>query len=95
MQASEAAELLNRIGLTNKTIPFLSRPFLVVSYLFFLSFSLTLSFLYIRMSFLAGGSADCGPVNPMSGLLKQFQQDRSLQQVIYKYIHINKISNIF
>ncbi|CEI94101.1 hypothetical protein RMCBS344292_08322 [Rhizopus microsporus] len=32
------------------------------------------------MSFLAGGSADCGPVNPMSGLLKQFQQDRSLQQ---------------
>jgi peroxin-5 len=33
------------------------------------------------MSFLAGGSADCGPVNPMSGLLKQFQQDRSLQQV--------------
>jgi peroxin-5 len=35
------------------------------------------------MSFLAGGSggADCGPVNPMAGLMKQFQQDRSLQQV--------------
>ncbi|KAI9262031.1 hypothetical protein BY458DRAFT_439385 [Sporodiniella umbellata] len=32
------------------------------------------------MSFMAGGSADCGPANPMSGLMKQFQQDRSLQQ---------------
>ncbi|KAI8329549.1 hypothetical protein BC941DRAFT_442732 [Chlamydoabsidia padenii] len=34
------------------------------------------------MSFpMAGGSgADCGPVNPMAGLMKQFQQDRSLQQ---------------
>ncbi|KAI8989460.1 hypothetical protein BDB01DRAFT_542994 [Pilobolus umbonatus] len=30
------------------------------------------------MSFISG--SDCGPVNPMSGLLKQFQQDRSLQQ---------------
>ncbi|ORZ20794.1 hypothetical protein BCR42DRAFT_409496, partial [Absidia repens] len=30
---------------------------------------------------MAGSSgADCGPVNPMAGLLKQFQQDRSLQQ---------------
>lgn len=28
-----------------------------------------------------GGSADCGPVNPMTGLMKQFGQDRSLQQV--------------
>lgn len=46
MQASEAAELLNRIGLTNKTIPFLSRPFLVVSSLFFYP-SLSLSFFYI------------------------------------------------
>ncbi|ORZ25688.1 hypothetical protein BCR42DRAFT_12631 [Absidia repens] len=34
------------------------------------------------MSFpMAGGSgAECGPVNPMAGLMKQFQQDRSLQQ---------------
>ncbi|KAI9489477.1 hypothetical protein BDB00DRAFT_843113 [Zychaea mexicana] len=36
------------------------------------------------MSFpqLAGGAggADCGPVNPMANLMKQFQQDRSLQQ---------------
>ncbi|KAI8887626.1 TPR-like protein [Backusella circina FSU 941] len=34
------------------------------------------------MAFLTGGSggADCGPVNPMAGLMKQFQQDRSLQQ---------------
>ncbi|KAI8054151.1 uncharacterized protein B0P05DRAFT_591546 [Gilbertella persicaria] len=30
------------------------------------------------MSFMSG--ADCGPVNPMSGLLKQLGQDRSLQQ---------------
>lgn len=34
------------------------------------------------MSFLGGGSADCGPVNPMAGLMKQFGQDRSLQQVL-------------
>lgn len=33
------------------------------------------------MSFLGSGNADCGPVNPMSGLMKQFGQDRSLQQV--------------
>lgn len=26
-------------------------------------------------------SADCGLIDPMSGLLKRFQQDRSLQQV--------------
>ncbi|GAA5796647.1 hypothetical protein EDC94DRAFT_621913 [Helicostylum pulchrum] len=32
------------------------------------------------MSFMGGGNADCGPVNPMSGLMKQFGQDRSLQQ---------------
>ncbi|KAI8364795.1 uncharacterized protein BYT42DRAFT_590459 [Radiomyces spectabilis] len=33
------------------------------------------------MSFLnQAGAAECGPVNPMSGLLKQFQRDRSLQQ---------------
>ncbi|ORX62994.1 TPR-like protein [Hesseltinella vesiculosa] len=34
------------------------------------------------MSFPMGGgaAADCGPVNPMAGLMKQFQQDRSLQQ---------------
>ncbi|CAO3629127.1 unnamed protein product [Mucor hiemalis] len=32
------------------------------------------------MSFLGGGSADCGPVNPMAGLMKQFGQDKSLQQ---------------
>lgn len=30
---------------------------------------------------MGGGNADCGPVNPMSGLMKQFGQDRSLQQV--------------
>lgn len=35
--------------------------------------------------------ADCGPVNPMAGLMKQFGQDRSLQQVIarkkkYKFV---------
>lgn len=28
-----------------------------------------------------GSAADCGPVNPMAGLMKQFGQDRSLQQV--------------
>ncbi|EPB85202.1 hypothetical protein HMPREF1544_08029 [Mucor circinelloides 1006PhL] len=32
------------------------------------------------MSFMGEGSADCGPVNPMAGLMKQFGQDRSLQQ---------------
>jgi hypothetical protein len=42
------------------------------------------------MSFLGGGSADCGPVNPMAGLMKQFGQDRSLQQV--KYIIYNKLT---
>lgn len=25
--------------------------------------------------------AECGPANPMAGLMKQFHQDRSLQQV--------------
>lgn len=30
---------------------------------------------------MGGENADCGPVNPMSGLMKQFGQDRSLQQV--------------
>ncbi|KAI7868557.1 hypothetical protein BDF14DRAFT_530356 [Spinellus fusiger] len=33
----------------------------------------------MAFSSMAGG-ADCGPSNPMSGLMKQFQQDRSLQQ---------------
>lgn len=33
------------------------------------------------MSFLGGANADCGPSNPMAGLMKQFGQDRSLQQV--------------
>ncbi|KAI8063841.1 hypothetical protein BC940DRAFT_306524 [Gongronella butleri] len=32
------------------------------------------------MSFSASGAADCGPSNPMAGLMKQFHQDRSLQQ---------------
>ncbi|KAK4514258.1 uncharacterized protein ATC70_001848 [Mucor velutinosus] len=32
------------------------------------------------MSFMGEASADCGPVNPMAGLMKQFGQDRSLQQ---------------
>lgn len=27
-----------------------------------------------------GGGADCGPANPMANLMKQFHQDRSLQQ---------------
>ncbi|KAI7851498.1 hypothetical protein BDC45DRAFT_486575 [Circinella umbellata] len=30
--------------------------------------------------FAGSGGADCGPANPMSSLMKQFQQDRSLQQ---------------
>lgn len=38
------------------------------------------------MSFLGGGSADCGPVNPMAGLMKQFGQDRSLQQVLFFWL---------
>ncbi|KAI8584207.1 hypothetical protein K450DRAFT_218657 [Umbelopsis ramanniana AG] len=29
---------------------------------------------------LAGNGAECGPSNPMAGLMKQFHQDRSLQQ---------------
>jgi peroxin-5 len=40
------------------------------------------------MSFMGEGSADCGPVNPMAGLMKQFGQDRSLQQVKKKKIYI-------
>ncbi|KAI8984687.1 hypothetical protein BDF20DRAFT_834174 [Mycotypha africana] len=33
------------------------------------------------MSFLdGGGGADCGPANPMASLMKQFGQDRSIQQ---------------
>ncbi|OBZ86413.1 Peroxisomal targeting signal 1 receptor [Choanephora cucurbitarum] len=32
------------------------------------------------MSFMNDSGADCGPVNPMAGLMKQFGQDRSLQQ---------------
>ncbi|KAG1584777.1 hypothetical protein G6F48_007682 [Rhizopus delemar] len=32
------------------------------------------------MSFMPNESADCGLIDPMSGLLKRFQQDRSLQQ---------------
>ncbi|KAG2206128.1 hypothetical protein INT47_003777 [Mucor saturninus] len=32
------------------------------------------------MSFLGGANAECGPSNPMTGLMKQFGQDRSLQQ---------------
>jgi len=30
---------------------------------------------------LAGSGADCGPVNPLAGLAKQFDVDRSLQRV--------------
>ena len=40
------------------------------------------------------GSADCGPVNPMAGLMKQFGQDRSLQQV-KKNLYINKLKKIY
>jgi hypothetical protein len=29
--------------------------------------------------------ASCGPTNPMNGLMKQFTQDRSLQQVIHRF----------
>ncbi|KAI7897532.1 uncharacterized protein BX663DRAFT_444931 [Cokeromyces recurvatus] len=32
------------------------------------------------MSFFGDGNSDCGPVNPMAGLMKQFGRDRSLQQ---------------
>lgn len=35
----------------------------------------------MAFSQLAGSGADCGPSNPMAGLMKQFHQDRSLQQV--------------
>lgn len=35
----------------------------------------------MAFSSLAGNGADCGPSNPMAGLMKQFHQDRSLQQV--------------
>ncbi|KAF7725981.1 hypothetical protein EC973_009127 [Apophysomyces ossiformis] len=34
----------------------------------------------MAFSQMAGGSADCGPVNPMAALMKQFHEDRSLQQ---------------
>jgi hypothetical protein len=47
------------------------------------------------MSFMGGGSAaDCGPANPMAGLMKQFGQDRSLQQVSSGFIQQEKKSPI-
>lgn len=32
-------------------------------------------------SLVSGGGAECGPVNPMNGLVKSFSRDRTLQQV--------------
>lgn len=43
---------------------------------------LRLSLLSHTMSFAQfANGAECGPTNPMAGLMKQFHQDRSLQQV--------------
>lgn len=68
------------LNLKNSKIQALWSVFLFLSF-FLLFFSTTCIILSNIMSFMGEGSADCGPVNPMAGLMKQFGQDRSLQQV--------------
>jgi hypothetical protein len=52
------------------------------------------------MSFskLTGVGSDCGPDNGLNNLVKQFGQDRSLQQVnslFYFFLHKNTLKKIF
>lgn len=56
-------------------------PIYPYKHFFFSFFFIFVSLFLQEMSFMSNENADCGLIDPMSGLLKRFQQDRSLQQV--------------